>query len=83
MRSNTLQQAELEPPACGTRKSYQGTRKIAGCRCDECSRANAAYQQAYRAGYPQYYQKWMLSDRPTLARMIELTEFDDTYGGLL
>jgi hypothetical protein len=68
---------------CGTRKCYQGTRRIKGCRCVECTDANAAYLAAWRDKRPEYYQEYRAGRKVDAVRAAELEEFDDTYGGLL
>ena len=69
---------------CGTRATYVGNRLTPGCRCDLCKRANRQYMAEYRAKRDGYLDEYLQNlQRLSDARMEELEEYDDTYGGLL
>lgn len=66
----------------GTRQRYQGNRTTDPCRCALCKDANRVYTRARRENRTveeqQHYED--LPDRETL---LELGNYDYTYGGLL
>jgi len=66
----------------GTRQRYQGNRTMKPCRCALCKEENALYTRARRKNRTVEEQRHYEA-LPDLDRLIEITEYDDTYGGLL